>query len=276
MVMASLRADYFDTKGDRATGQGKYNQVALSPKFGVVYQPVLNKVSIFANYMNAFINVAPRLVMNPDSSNQRMKSFRPEHADQLEFGVKALLLDKLQATVSVYDIKVSDRVLTDARNPLDYTQGGKVRSRGIEIDINAHPLPELNIIAGYSHNSIKVVSGAVNDFYAEVGRAPGGQGAPDLANLWAPYKFSKGIIRNLGIGLGGNYASRYKVIDNSKTGIFYLPEYAVLNGSLFYNAKHFRITVTLNNITSEVYYTGYWSVNPQKPRNFTAGFAYKF
>ncbi|MBV7530882.1 TonB-dependent receptor [Chitinophaga sp. sic0106] len=50
----------------------------------------------------------------------------------------------------------------------------------------------------------------------------------------------------------------------------------MLNAGVFYNAKHFRISVNVNNITNEVYYTGYWSVNPQKPRNFTASAAFKF
>ncbi|WP_315816179.1 TonB-dependent receptor domain-containing protein [Paraflavitalea speifideaquila] len=59
MAMVSLRADYFDNKGEKSTRQGKYDQTSLSPKFGIVYQPVPDKVSLFVNYMNAFINVAP-------------------------------------------------------------------------------------------------------------------------------------------------------------------------------------------------------------------------
>jgi iron complex outermembrane receptor protein len=276
-AMVSLRADYFDSKGERNTSDDDFDQWALSPKFGIVYQPVPDKVSIFANYMNAFINVAPRQITDLDGSNPRVKSFRPEHADQWEYGIKTnLFSDKLAATLSVYDIKVSDRVMPSPANIRDYTQGGKVGSKGFEIDLVANPVTGLNLIAGFSHNKTKVISGDPEDFYSEPGRAIGGQGPQNLANFWATYRISSGTLKNAGFGFGGNYAGEYKVIDNSKTGVFILPSYTLLNASIFYNADHFRISLNVNNLTSKEYYIGYWSVNPQKPRNSTLSVAYKF
>jgi iron complex outermembrane receptor protein len=276
-AMVSLRADYFDSKGEKSTSEDDFSQWALSPKFGLVYQPVADKVSVFANYMNAFINVAPQQVTDPDGSNPRVKSFKPEHADQWEFGIKSnLISDKMAATISFYDIKVSDRVMPDPVNPRNSIQGGKVGSKGFELDVNANPAPGLNLIAGYSYNETKIISGDKEDFYGEPGRAPGGQGPQNLANFWATYKFNNGKLRNFGLGFGGNYASEYKVIDNSKTGQFFLPSYTLLNGSIFYNSEHYRITFNVNNLTNKEYYIGYWSVNPQKPRNVAASFAYKF
>lgn len=276
-VMASLRLDYFDSKGDLKDPEDDYDQLALSPKFGVVYQPVLDKVSIFANYMNAFINVNPREVFDENNVSQGVKSFKPEQANQWEVGVKAnLFSDKLFATFSVYDIKVANRVYD---TPTSSVQGGKTGSKGFDLDLSANPFPGFNIIAGVSHSRIKVLKGNTgipNDFYNEVGRAPGGQGPQDLANLWATYKFGYGKLKDFGIGLGGNYAGVYKVIDNSLTGVFELPSYTLLNASLFYNSDKYRFTFNMNNLTNEDYYIGYWSVNPQKPRNFAASFAYKF
>lgn len=277
IAMVSLRADYFVSRGEKSTPEDDFNQFALSPKLGLVFQPIPNKVSVFANYMNAFINVAPQLVSDADGSNPRVKSFKPEHADQWEYGVKTnLFSDKLFATLSVYDIKVADRVMPDPANPRNVTQGGKVGSKGFELELNANPLPGLNLIAGYSHNETKVISGDAEDFYSEPGRSPGGQGPQNLANVWATYKIAAGRLKNFGLGIGGNYASQYKVIDNSQTGDFYLPSYALLNASIFYNADRYRFTLNLNNATNTEYYIGYWSVNPQKPRNFVASFAYKF
>lgn len=276
-AMVSLRADYFDSRGERSTSDDDFDQWALSPKFGVVYQPVLDKVSIFANYMNAFINVAPRQITDVDGSNPRVKSFRPEHADQWEYGIKTnLFSDKLAATLSVYDIKVTDRVMPNPANIRDYTQGGKVGSKGFELDLVASPVTGLNLIAGFSHNKTRVISGDPEDFYSEPGRAIGGQGPQNLANFWATYRISSGTLKNAGFGFGGNYAGEYKVIDNSKTGVFTLPSYTLLNASVFYNATHFRISLNVNNLTSKEYYIGYWSVNPQKPRNSTLSVAYKF
>lgn len=273
-AMASLRADYFVSNGDVNDDTDGYNQFALSPKFGLVYQPVLNRVSVFANYMNAFFNVAP--TKNVDGS---VKSFKPENANQWEFGVKTNLFDdKLSATFSYYDIKVKNRVYPDPADINNSLQGGKVGSKGFEIDINANPVQGLNFIAGYSHNRSQVLVGnpAGTDFYNEPGRAQGGQGPQDLANLWATYKFTRGSLKDFGFGIGGNYAGIYKVIDNSQTGVFELPSYTLLNASLFYNADRFSIRFNANNITNEKYYIGYWSINPQKPVNYTASFSFKF
>lgn len=270
-LMAGVRADYYDSEAE------DYDQFALSPKFGLVYQPILDKVSIFANYQNAFNNIAPMLVADEDGSNQRLKNFDPEQANQWEVGMKTnLLKDRLFATVSYYDIRVKNKVIGDVTNFYNYIQGGKVESKGFEFDVTANLFTGFSLIAGYSHNETKNAAGFGTDFYSEAGRAPGGQGPQDQVNLWATYKVSNGALQNVGFGVGGNYASEYRVIDNSITGVFDLPSYTVLNASVFYNPERFRIALNMNNVLDEEYYIGYWSVNPQKPRNFVFSMAYKF
>ncbi|EDM34926.1 TonB-dependent siderophore receptor [Pedobacter sp. BAL39] len=276
-VMASLRMDYFDSKGDITATEDDYDQLTFSPKLGVVFQPVLDRVSIFVNYMNAFFNVAPQEVFDANNVSQGVRSFKPEQANQWEAGLKtSLFSDKLFATFAVYDIRVANRVYY---TPTSAIQGGKTGSKGFDFDLSANPLPGLSLIAGVSHSKIQVLEGNTatpNDFYNEVGRSPGGQGPQNLANLWATYKFGYGKLKDFGLGLGGNYAGRYKVIDNSATGNFYLPSYTLINASLFYNSSKYRFTLNMNNLTDKEYYIGYWSVNPQKPRNFAASFTYKF
>ncbi|MDN5287933.1 MAG: TonB-dependent siderophore receptor [Mucilaginibacter sp.] len=275
MAMLSLRADHFVAQGDKSDPTANFNQNALSQKLGLVYQPVIDKVSLFVNYMNAFINVAPSAITDASGTTTGVQAFKPEHANQLEFGVKTNLInDKLNITASYYDIKVGNRVYTDANN--NSIQGGKLSSKGFELDMNANPAPGLNILAGYSHNSSKVIEGAGTDFYNQPGKQTGGNGPQDLANLWATYKFTKGNLKNFGLGVGGNYAGVYKVIDSDITGSFNLPAYTLVNASLFYNADTYRVTFNLNNITNKQYYTGYWSINPQRLRNFALSFAYKF
>jgi len=276
-LLAGVRADYFDSKGETTDPTDGYHQWAVSPKFGLVYQPVQDKVSLFVNYMNAFINVAPSQTYDQAGNATGVRSFKPEHANQLELGAKAnLIANKLSATLCYYDIKVGNRVYPDPANMNNSIQGGKVGSRGIELDLHANLLEGLSILAGYSHNRTKVLEGNKDDFYNEPGRAPGGQGPQDLANLWGTYQFRHGALKNFGMGAGGNYAGVYKVIDNSATGVFILPSYVLFNGGLFYNARKIRVAFNVNNITDKQYYIGYWSVNPQKLRNFAASVAFKF
>ncbi|WP_316810091.1 TonB-dependent receptor [Pedobacter heparinus] len=277
-AMLSLRTDYFVSPGDKEDDEDNFNQFALSQKLGLVYQPILDKISFFANYMNAFVNVAPGSVYDMDGNpTGEIQSFKPEHANQLEFGIKTnLLSDRLSATLSYYNIKISDRVYTDPVNPNNQIQGGKVKSRGFEIDVNANLVSGLTLLAGYSHNSSKVLKGSNVDFYNEPGRAPGGQGPADQVNLWANYKFEHGTFKNFGLGLGGNYAGKYVVIDNSVTGVFELPSYTLLNGTVSYNCSKFRVAFNASNITNEQYYIGYWSINPQRQRSFAGSIAFKF
>lgn len=271
MAMASLRVDHFRSGGEKFIDDEDFDQTLVSPKLGLVYQPIPDRLSLFANYMNGFINQEPRQTTNG------LKNFKPEHANQLEYGIKANLFGgKLFGTVSVYDIRVRDRVVPLPDDINDYRQGAKVSSKGFEVDLTSNPVAGLNLIAGYSYNDIQSLAGTFNDFYSEPGRSPGGQGPKNLANFWATYKFLKGGLKNFGIGVGGNWASEYRVIDNSATGNFDLPSYTLVNASLFYNGEKVRVTCNVNNLNDEEYYIGYWSVNPQKGRNFVMSVAYKF
>ncbi|RYZ96982.1 MAG: TonB-dependent receptor [Sphingobacteriaceae bacterium] len=270
MAMGSLRVDRYEAPAL------DFDQFAFSYKLGLVYQPVIDKVSLFGNYMDAFINNEPSALYDDEGNpTGEVQTFKPEHATQWEVGTKLNLFDgKLGGTISYYNIKVSDRVYSIPGG--QSKQGGNVRSRGFEVDLNANPAPGLTLIAGYSHNSNKVLKGDTVDFYNQPGRATGGQGPGDQVNFWANYQFTKGVLKNYGVGLGGNYASKYRVVDNSATGVFDLPSYTLINAGVFYNNNKYRINFNANNITNKQYYIGYWSVNPQAQRSFTLSVAYKF
>lgn len=266
-AMASLRVDRFINKGNLSTSVDDYNQTALSPKFGVVYQPILNKISIFANYMNGFSNVAP--ITSPGGN---IFTFDPEQANQIEFGTKFNLLeDKFTAAVSFYDIKVSNTVLQV--DPETYIQEGEQTNKGFEASITANPIPGFNIIAGYSWNDSKLENAQGNEFE---GQRPESAGPKHLANLWATYKFLEGKLQGFGLGFGGNHASENKIFNRNTAGAFTLPEYTVLNASLFYSSNDFLITLKLDNLTDKEYYKGWSTISPQKPRVFSVGATFNF
>ena len=271
IAMTSLRVDYFDAKRDITTDEDDYNQTALSPKFGLLYQPFEDKLALFANYMNGFKNVSP------DRATEG-QTFEPEHANQLEFGIKANLLgDKLNATVSYYDINVANLLTADPADISRSLQGGKSQSKGFEFDMNASPVKGLNIIAGYSYNDSKVTKGDIGNVWLEEGKRPMWSGPENLVNLWATYKFYYGTLKGFGLGFGGNYASENAIVNSEILGKFVLPSYTVINGSVFYGTNKFRVALNINNIANKEYFNGGWStVNPQKPRNAVASFSYKF
>lgn len=273
-AMVGLRLDRFDNEGDLTTTEDDFDQTTFSPKFGLLYQPIADKLSVFANYQNGFTNVAPQLVGNPEDGPQTLKTFDPEQANQLEFGVKTNLFNnRLNVTASYYDIKVKDRVITDPASPFNKIQGGEVVSKGFEIEINANPISGLNIRAGYSNNDSETTK---SDNTEILNRRPLEAGPETLYNLWASYEFQTGKLDGFGVGAGLNGASESFAINYESTGEFMLPNYTVVNASVFYQANKYRIGLKLNNALNEEYYKGWSTINPQMPRALLANISYKF
>lgn len=273
-VMAGIRLDRFDNEGDISTDDDNYDQTTLSPKLGILFQPVPDKLSIFANYQNGFTNVAPQLVGDPDDGPQTLKTFTPEEANQLEFGVKTNLFNnRLNATVSYYDIQVTNRVITDPDSPFNKIQGGEVVSKGFEFEVNANPVDGLNIRAGFSNNDSETIK---SDNSQILGKRPLEAGPETLYNLWANYEFQNGKLDGFGFGAGFNGASERYAINYASTGDFILPAYTIVNASVFYQCHKYRIGLKLNNAFDKEYYKGWTTITPQAPRALLANFTFRF
>lgn len=261
-VMAALRFDRFDDV------QNKYMQSAWSPKAGLVYQVVKNQVSLFGNYMNGFVNKGP-MIATPDN---QMKAFKPEHAFQYEGGVKLELLGgKLSSTMSVYHIKVEDRIRTVASPPgsaaASYAvQDGSQKSKGFEMDVIANPLPGMHIILGYGYNDNKFHKGDA-DGLRDIATPR------HLANFWIGHKLTSGSLKGFGLGLGGNFASSSFLDSNN---LFTISGYGKLDATLFYEADGFRIGAKINNLTDKRYFLGDAYAEMQAPRQFLANVTYRF
>lgn len=272
IALAAIRIDRFDNKGnsDRAGSAptGAYKQTVFSPKFGLVFQPIKDQLSLFANYQNGFNNI--------NGIDYKGEAFKPEQANQIEGGVKSNLFDgKLTGSVSYYYIKVKDIVRGyngDPTNPNAQIQDGNKISKGIEAEIVANPVNGLNIIAGFAYNDNHLQNASPD----VEGRRDAYSASPYSANLWISYKFAAGSLRGFGLGAGGNYASDNKIVNSVSQGVFILPAYEVFNASVFYDHPRFRIGAKVDNFTNQKYWTGYSTMNPQDLRTFTGSVTYKF
>ncbi|MGB3775661.1 MAG: TonB-dependent receptor, partial [Leeuwenhoekiella sp.] len=265
-VMASLRIDQFESDTN--------SQTALSPKFGLVYQPLLDRVSLFANYMDGFSNLDPQQQGDPLQGPTSTVTFDPERAKQFEVGTKLnIVQNKLAATFSYYDIQVSNTVIELTDRPFFFVQDGERYSRGFEASLTASPFEGLNLIAGYSYNDSKLTASDQGDF---LNRRPESAGPEHLINFWASYRLPERFLPGLGVGFGGNYASENMIFNRALAGVFTLSDYTVLNASVFYDVDKFSINLKLNNLTNKQYYTGWSTITPQMPRNFAAAFTYNF
>lgn len=278
-VMAGVRYDRFNYKGDKNTTAddlSAYTKSTFSPKVGVVYQPILNKVSVFANFQNGFNYVNPELTLadpaNPTAGLQLL-SFDLENANQFEGGVKTnLFSNKLEATLSYYNITVDNKIFGFGATK---QQDGKVNSQGFELDVNAYPVEGLNLRGGFAYNDSEVLESASNPLL--VGRRFGEAGAEITYNFWADYRFLEGTIKDFGVTFGLNGTTDYNTVENyPHVGEFTLPGYTVFNAGLYYDHTKFRLSFNVNNLTNETYYKGWSTVTPQQPRAFFGALTYKF
>jgi len=278
LAMLSLRVDHFDSKGtvNHNTGvtTGAYKQNTLSPKFGLVQQLLGKRLAVFANYMNGFRNVAPVTQPLPELNG----SFNPQQANQIEAGIKLDAADhRITFMASYYDILVSNmtRSATYVKGDTSYNytvQDGSQRSRGVELDLIANPVRGLNIVAGYGYNDSRMEKA---DKHVE-GRRPVTAGPEHLANFWISYNITRGTIKGLGAGFGGNYASENIVTNDLRTGTFTLPSYTVFGASVFYETGKYRLALKLDNLTNQDYYIGWTTVEKQMPRRASASVSFKF
>ncbi len=273
--MFSLRVDHFSGKPVYWTDSEIKSQTSLSPKFGLVYQPILNKLSLFANYLNGFTNLAPVQVSDAQGNNPSLKILKPEHANQWELGTKAnIAQNKISVTASYYYILVSNKAMSDPQNINNTIQGGEVESKGFEISLVSNPIHGLSLLTGFSHNDNKVTKDAVDNGY--LGLRTEEAGPATLFNFWANYRLAFEKLKGLSVGFGMNYAGEHKTLNRSNTGTFVLPRYYILNGLISYSADNFSFNLKLDNIANTHYYNGWSTVSAQKLRSLSLGCTFKF
>lgn len=278
-VMLSLRLNHYingdsysytpnvnPTKSTAVTTAG-YKQTNVSPKIGLVYQPIKDQLSVFANYMNSFTNLASSRGYADENltGEPEMMNWKPEQANQFEVGAKAELFGgKVNTTVSYYNIEVSN-ILWTVVDGIS-VQNGKSRSRGFEFDFIANPLRGWNVILGYGYNDNKYIKNTAATQGKRMVWTP-----KNVANVWTSYKFLDGRIKGFGIGAGLNHVDKvYLDLDE----VFATPAYTVFGATAFYDQPKYRIGLKLNNLGNIHYWDFYGK--PQKPTEVLASLSFKF
>lgn len=245
IAMLSLRVDRFVNKPtvtNGVVGTNDYKQTAFSPKLGLVYQLLKDQVSVFGNYMNGFQNVAP--VVQPDGTTS---VFKPMQANQWETGIKAEAFGgKISGTLSYYNIDMKNATYIEQGRTV---QSGSQESKGFEVELVANPVTGFNLIAGYAKNDAKISKSTPELTGKKVSANP-----EEYFNLWASYKFTGNFLKNIGLGIGGNYvADSYFDVANTIT----IPSYTTINASLFFDQPKWRFTIKGNNLANEKYWSNY-------------------
>lgn len=278
ITLLSLRLDHYESKGqlnlNTNVRAGEFKQTAWSPKVGLVYQVVKDRLSAYANYMNGFSYTAPVVQQLQDYSGD----MKPQTANQWEVGVKGnLWRNKFNFTVGYYDILVDNiqrgtGVIRDGKEYAIVIQDGQQRSKGIEIETVMNPVQGLNIIAGYSYNHSRMEKADA----AVEGRRPESAGPANVFNSWISYIIPIKGLQGLGVGFGVNRVGKQITGNKTTTGQFAFPAYTLINASISLEKEKYRVGFKMNNLGNAQYFAGQGVVVAQMPRNFVAEVSLKF
>ena len=316
-VIAGLRWSYienmatintnFITNVKSITNNSATSDQALSPKLGIVYMANDN-LSVFATYTNSFVPNAgetssqlgalnttgtPAEVL-ARTQNLSKEGIKPTTVDQYEIGVKKNLWNNtLAVNLSVYQIEnnntyqsywyqnAAGAIVTPDSNLKEYA--GKVRSRGVELDITGNPTANLSMIGGVSYNN-SVYFDTPENGYVEKQRLV--RTPETTANASVFYKFTN-HVKGLKIGAGAYYMGNRlggwndsKSTDISRNGVsraFAVKDYVTVNASVGYEWDKFSIQGKVGNLFDTENYNVHenYSVNPITPRNYYVTVTYK-
>lgn len=317
-VIAGLRWSYIENmptiNTKFSTGEKKLldntatSDQAFSPKVGVVYMPNEN-MSVFATYTNSFAANSGETSSELQSINTTgtaaevlaqvqsisRQGIKPTTIDQYEIGLKKNIWDNALAfNISLYQIdynnyyqsywyqNASGAVVTPDSNLKEFA--GKMRSRGVEVDITGNPTKNISIIGGFSYNN-SVYLDTPEKGYIEKQRLV--RTPATTANASVFYKFTEGHIKGLKIGAGayfiGNRLAGWNdtkstvITRNGVTRSFELEDYVTVNATIGYEWDKFSLQGKIGNIFDTENYNVHenYSVNPITPRNYYFTLTYK-
>jgi iron complex outermembrane receptor protein len=181
--------------------------------------------------------------------------FVPEKGKQVEAGFKLdLRALRTFATLAVFDLRKKN-VPTAATRDDPFgpeIQTGEVRSKGVELEFNASPLPGLNLLGSYTKNDNEVTESNLVGMPGEVGSIPDYH-ASTLAALWANYTWQGGGLPGLDVGLGVRYVGSVEVDYPVRGPAFTVPSYELIDAAVSYEWRGYRLALNLSNLANEEY-----------------------
>ena len=245
IAVAGVRYQYYTQyagKGRPFQANTDSQDEKLTPKFGLVYK-LSPQVSLFGNVAQSF--------MPQSSIASYIGDLPPEEATSYEVGAKFDLFDGVTSNVTFFDIHKRNVLYTETIGDETYAKtAGKVRSRGIEVDVAGSLTDNLNIIASYGYTDAKVLE---DPDYA-------GKPLPNVprhtGSLFLTYDIHNVYDSNtLTVGGGGHALSRRSGTNGAD---YYLPGYAVADVFAAYKMKlQYPVTLQVNvkNLFNKTYYT---------------------
>ncbi len=208
------------------------------PYGGLVYA-LTPQVSAYASYSKIFS-------VQTDTTYSG-SAIQPFTAEQYEVGFKSGFLgNRLNATVAAFRINGDHLSVGDQLNPGYYVDSGAVRSQGLETEVSGSPLPNWNVITGYTLANTAYTSSPTNQ-----GQSYNGETPKHLFKLWSTYRFTQGALQGFTVGGGMYFQSNiWRLAPQYHQG-----SYATFSAKVGYQFNsHLSADITVNNLFDKRYY----------------------
>jgi iron complex outermembrane receptor protein len=267
----------YSYSANNTTGSVLYDD-AISPRFGVVYQP-WKTVSIFTSYTNSFTpNTGADVDGNP---------LEASIIDQYEGGVKTdLFRGLLSLNVVAYLIRNSNLAQISLANGNTNSNikemAGEVTSRGVEVDVNTKTWNGFVLNGGYSFNETRYTKSNTYIVGSKLRYNPA-----HTMNATLVYNFAEAVPVMKGFSLTASYlyfGNRYGgrstrvQVTNDTYKLIFVEGYSQVDVGAGYANNNFSVRVRCSNVMDVLSYNVHDdnSVNPIAPRIFSATFGWKF
>ncbi|HKO87518.1 MAG TPA: TonB-dependent siderophore receptor [Burkholderiales bacterium] len=231
IVVAGLRRDWAN---NRSEGGQEQEDAATTGRLGVMYK-LGGGLTPYVSYSESFTPVA-------GNASAAGGFYKPVEGKQLEYGVKYEPPgQRMSYNASVYRLKEENVLVNDPNDPSNpfQVQAGKTINEGLELEAIGKLLPWLDIAAHYNYIDIdKDLEGIPKHQFA----------------VWGSSRFAIGDMPGFKAGLGMRFFSSFRDRQGGTEGPD-VDRVRLFDAMLGYEHGHWNYTLTVQNITDEIYFS---------------------
>lgn len=232
-----------DTATSDIAGLDGQTDTAWTGRAGLMYELPFG-LTPYVSYAQSF---DPQFGTAPYGNDRCLDSStglcKPVYGKQYEVGFKYRASNNLAINGALFDITQRNRKTWDSASNLGYTQVGRARIRGGELEVLATVADNLDLIGAYTYLDAKVVEGANAGKHIET--------VPEhMASLWAKYRFAMFGVSGFSVGAGVRYTG--SVWDGTDT--IQTPGYTLYDAMVSWEDKNWRFQVNGTNLTDKQYF----------------------
>ncbi|MBF7687874.1 TonB-dependent siderophore receptor [Acinetobacter rathckeae] len=234
---------YYALTGGKTDGEYAKNREVKKNKFipyiGLTYD-LTDNTSLYASHTEIF---KPQSARN--SSGQILD---PVVGKNDEIGVKSELFGgRLNTSLALFQIEQENRAITDPNNTSFSIAEGKVRSRGVDVEVSGKVTNDLAVFAGYTYNKSKYLKTESSSYAAGTNFS---KHTPEhMFKLYSQYQLP-GALEKWSAGVGVTAQT-----DTNSLYNIYQGGYTLWNANIRYSySENLSFNVIGDNITNKRYY----------------------